>query len=163
MAIADPIRERPHAPAGYGYSKKPEGMLTWDEVEVALASATVYFLSTIGPNGGPNTTPIWGAWVDHHLYFEGGDDTRWSKNLASDPRMSFGADAGGLHISGKGTVKRAKAGNLFKKVAANYSSKYSYKPKRDDFRQLSPRVIIALAMSSLETFADTPTRFRFPA
>lgn len=159
----NPIRERPIAPAGYGYSKKPEGMLTWDEVEAALASTQVYFLSTIGPDGGPHTTPIWGAWVGHHLYFEGGDETRWSKNLASDSRMSFGAEAGGFHMSGKGIVGRTKAGSLFKKVVANYASKYQYKPQQDDFRRLSPNVVIALNMTSLEQFAATPTRFRFPS
>lgn len=160
--MTDPIRERPDAPAGYGYSKKPEGMLTWSEVESALATANVYFLSTIGSDSGPHTTPIWGAWVGHHLYFEGGDNTRWSKNLATDPRLSFGVDAEGLHISGKGTVERAKAGDSFKKVTANYASKYSYKPKQDDFRKLSPKVVIALNMSSMEAFANSPTRFRFP-
>lgn len=163
MEVMEPIRERPIAPADYGYSKKPEGMLSWDEVAAALAAARVYFLSTVSPDGGPHTTPIWGAWVGHDLYFEGGEDTRWSKNLLLDARMSFGAEAGGFHISGKGTVERAKAGGIFPKVVANYASKYEYKPQQDDFRRLTPRVIIALNMSSLEQFATTPTRFRFPA
>lgn len=160
--MTEPVRERPVAPAGYGYSKKPEGMLDWSEVEAALASANVYFLSTIGPDGGPHTTPIWGAWVGHHLYVEGGDDTRWSKNLANNPLLSFGVDAGGLHISGKGTAERAKAGDSFKNVTTNYTSKYSYKPQRDEFVRLSPRVVIALNMSSMDAFANSPTRFRFP-
>lgn len=104
----------------------------------------------------PDAPTGYGAWVGHHLYFEGGDDTRWSKNLATDPRLSFGVDAGGLHISGKGRVEQAKAGDNFKKVSANYAVKYSYKPQQDDFRRLSPNVVIALNMVSMEAFATHP-------
>jgi hypothetical protein len=161
--VTNPIRERPMAPAAYGYSKGRKGMMDWSDVEAALAAAPVYFLSTISPDGSSHTTPIWGAWVGHHLYFEGGTDTRWSKNLGKDHRMSFGADSKGLHISGKGIVVSRPAAEAFNDVKANYASKYEYQPTSDDFRVFSPTVVIALNFTSLENFAQTPTKFRFSA
>jgi hypothetical protein len=137
--------------------------MNWSDVAAALAAAPVYFLSTISPDGGPHTTPIWGSWVGRHLYFEGGTDTRWSRNLQADHRLSFGVDSAGLHISGKGTVALGAAGDAFDEVKANYAEKYEYSPAADEFRVFSPRVIVALNFSSLESFTATPTKFRFPS
>ncbi|MGQ0849779.1 MAG: pyridoxamine 5'-phosphate oxidase family protein [Actinomycetota bacterium] len=159
--MTDPIRDRPHAPAGYGFSTKPEGMLAWDRVREALGAAQVYFVATVAPNGAPYVTPIWGSWVGDHLYFEGGDDTRWSRNLQAEPRIGFGTVSNGLHINGRGKVERSPAGAEFGAVADNYAGKYGYRPTTDDYRRVSPQVVIALAMDSLEDFAKTPTRFRF--
>ncbi|HSL24712.1 MAG TPA: pyridoxamine 5'-phosphate oxidase family protein [Acidimicrobiia bacterium] len=156
-----PIRERPRAPDGYGFSTSPEGMLDWPRVSQALANAEVYWLGTVRPGGGPHMTSIWGAWVGEHLYFEGGDDTRWARNLAADPRLSFGAVSAGLHISGRGVIEKAAAGEAFSAVADCYGAKYSYRPEQDLFSVLLPEVVIALDMSSMDSFASSPTRFRW--
>jgi nitroimidazol reductase NimA-like FMN-containing flavoprotein (pyridoxamine 5'-phosphate oxidase superfamily) len=136
-------------------------MLPWDRVREALAGANLYWIATKRPDGGPHLHPIWGGWVGNHLYFEGGDTTRWARNLASDKRVGFGVDSQGLHISGRGVVEISAAGEDFKALAANYASKYTYQPETDQFYRVNPEVVIALAMTSLEEFAVTPTRFRF--
>ena len=155
------VTERPQAPVGYGYSTEPKGMLSWETVRDALGEATLYWIGTNRPDGAPHLHPIWGGWVGHILYFEGGETTRWAKNLARDPRVSFGVESNGLHINGRGVVERGPAGDEFKKVVANYGGKYEYKPQTDAFYKVTPEVVIALNMSSLENFASTPTRFRF--
>jgi hypothetical protein len=156
-----PIRQRARAPQGYGFSTSPEGMLDWTWVQEALAAADVYWLGTVRPDGGPHMTSIWAAWVRDHLYFEGGEDTRWARNLAADPRLSFGTASGGLHLSGRGVVEKAPAGEAFASVADCYESKYSYRPQHDLFNRLTPEVVIALDLTSLESFANSPTRFRW--
>jgi hypothetical protein len=135
-------------------------MLKWESVAEALAAATLYWIGTSRPDGSPQIHPIWGGWVGHHLYFEGGETTRWARNLASDPRVAFGVEANGLHINGRGTVERGPAEN-FTAVAANYGGKYDYKPENDLFYKVMPEVVIALNMSSMADFANSPTRFRF--
>jgi hypothetical protein len=156
-----PIAERPIAPKGYGYSTKRTGMLEWHLVREALAAAQLYWIATRRPDGGPHIHPIWGGWVGDHLYFEGGDTTRWARNLARDQRVGFGVESQGLHISGRGVVDNTPAGNDFEALTANYAGKYSYRPQTDQFYRVKPSVIIALAMTSMEEFASTPTRFRF--
>ena len=155
------VTERPQAPTGYGYSTGPKGMLSWAVVRDAFAAATLYWIGSSRPDGSPHLHPIWGGWVGHHLYFEGGETTRWAKNLAADPRVSFGVESNGLHVSGRGLVERGPAGDDFKALVANYAGKYDYQPQADAFYKVTPEVVIALNMSSLEDFASSPTRFRF--
>ena len=163
MTRPDPRAERPQAPEGYGYSTDPEGMLTWDRVSEALASAGVYWVSSVRPDGSPHTHSIWGGFVANRLYFEGGDTTRWARNLAVDPRVGFGVEAGGLHINGRGMAAQATAGEDFEALRSAYGDKYDYRPEHDQFWRVEPFVIVALDMSSLESFAQTPTRFVFPS
>ncbi len=157
-----PTASRPVAPKAYGYSTKKKGMLTWEEVRDGLAKATVFWIGTTRPDGGSHIHPIWGGWVGETGYFEGGETTRWARNLIRDQRVSFGVDSNGLHISGRGQVTKGEAGESFEVLAANYREKYDYYPESDGhFWRIAPSLIIALRMDSLDTFAKTPTRFRF--
>lgn len=36
----------------------------WEQGRAQLASADVYWLSTVRPNGEPHVTPLLGVWVD---------------------------------------------------------------------------------------------------
>jgi len=157
------IAERPQAPSGYGYATGPKGMLSWDEVGGAIAGAKIYWIGTTRPDGSSHLHPIWGGRVGEHLYFEGGDTTRWARNLSADARVSFGVEFNGLHISGRGTAAPGPAGEDFDALTANYASKYDYTPQTDSFYVVTPEVIIALNMSSMESFAASPTKFRFEA
>lgn len=156
-----PRAERPRAPEGYGYATEPDGMLAWDTVHEAIAAASVYWIGTVRPDGSPHMHSIWGGFVNDALFIEGGETTRWARNLSSDPRVSFGVESDGLHINGRGRAVRAPAGNHFADLANNYGFKYEYRPEEDEFWRIDPSVIIALNMRSLEEFASTPTRFTF--
>jgi len=136
-------------------------MLAWDRISAALADAHVYWIGTARPDGSPHLHSIWGGFVADHLYIEGGDTTRWARNILADPRVSFGAESGGLHISGRGVVVRTGAGRHFEMLRANYGDKYGYQPATDEFWRIQPSTVIALDMSSLESFAQSPTRFTF--
>jgi hypothetical protein len=160
--VTEPIASRPQAPKAYGYSTKKKGMLPWDEVRNALAEAYVYWIGTTRPDGSSHIHPIWGGWVGQTGYFEGGETTRWARNLASDKRVSFGVDSDGMHISGRGTVSQGEAGDDFDVLKDNYASKYEYYPEADgSFWRIAPIVVIALRMSSMDAFMNSPTRFTF--
>ncbi|MGH8912227.1 MAG: pyridoxamine 5'-phosphate oxidase family protein [Acidimicrobiia bacterium] len=161
MGVGGPHVSRPRAPSGYGYSTEPEGMLAWEKVGAALAAANIYWIASALPDGSPHLHSIWGGFVDPHLYIEGGDTTRWARNLVADSRVGFGVESGGLHINGRGAVRRSPAGESFEALKANYGRKYDYTPDNDEFWRIDPSVVIALDMSSLEAFASSPTKFTF--
>jgi hypothetical protein len=160
--MSAPVSSRPTAPKAYGFSTQKKGMLSWDTVRDALAAASLYWIGTTRPDGASHIHPIWGGWVGETGYFEGGDTTRWARNLVRDPRVSFGVDSNGIHVSGRGGVTKGPAGEQFGELGANYEAKYEYRPEADgSFWRIAPEVIIALDMSSMDSFATSPTRFTF--
>jgi hypothetical protein len=162
MAVNQPVASRPQAPKAYGFSSQKQGMLTWEQVHEALASASLYWIGTTRPDGASHMHPIWGGWVAQTGYFEGGDTTRWARNLARDPRISFGVESDGYHVSGRGTVSKGAAGENFAALTANYQAKYDYFPESDgSFWRIAPELIIAFNLDQPGGFANTPTRFRF--
>jgi hypothetical protein len=60
-------------------------------------------------------------------------------------------------------MEKGPAGDDFVNLTANYAGKYDYKPETDAFYKVSPELVIALNMSSMASFASSPTRFRFEA
>jgi PPOX class probable F420-dependent enzyme len=58
------------------------------ELERLLASNAVAFVSTIGPRGEPQTTPLWFLWEDGVLRFSLVEGRQKLRNLRRDPRIS---------------------------------------------------------------------------
>jgi PPOX class probable F420-dependent enzyme len=58
------------------------------ELAPLLASTAVAFVSTIGPKGEPQTTPIWFIWKDEAVHFSLVDGRQKLRNLRRDPRAS---------------------------------------------------------------------------
>ena len=56
----------------------------WSRGRAALASADVYWLSTVRPDGRPHVTPLLGVWLAGAMYFCTGPDERKAKNLAKN-------------------------------------------------------------------------------
>ncbi len=81
----EPSAERPTIP-DYGVPDSREGLLPWAWAEARLRDALTYWISTTRPDGRPHAAPVWAAWLDGRLWFEGGLRTRRARNLAADPR-----------------------------------------------------------------------------
>jgi PPOX class probable F420-dependent enzyme len=58
------------------------------ELVPLLESTAVAFVSTIGPNGEPQTTPLWFLWEDEALHFSLVEGRQKFRNLRRDPRLS---------------------------------------------------------------------------
>ena len=58
------------------------------ELAPLLDSTAVAFVSTIGPGGEPQTTPIWFIWKDGAVHFSLVDGRQKLRNLRRDPRAS---------------------------------------------------------------------------
>ena len=156
------VTERPQAPSGYGYSTGPKGMLSWESVRDALAAANA-LLDRHQP-------PRRSASPSSDLGWMGRPSCSTSRVVRPPagrgtwrgiPASASGSNRMVSTSTGAAIVERGPAGDDFKALVANYGGKYDYKPQTDVFYKVTPEVVIALNMSSMEDFASSPTRFRF--
>ena len=144
-------------------------MLSWTAVDTLLRTAPYAWISTIDPDGAPHLIQTWAVWIDQRLYFEGSEGTRWARNLARDPRISFGVQNGhdAAYGNGTGEIVRTPPLALARKIATQYSAKYGpgfkYRPKAEQYAKghafrLTPEKLIAFDVKKFNTSA---TRFRF--
>jgi hypothetical protein len=156
-------RRRPGIPASYKIARGEEGMLDWSEVSAAMVAAPIYWVTTVLPDGGPHLIPIWGAWVQDAAFIEGGDETRWARNLAAgDGRVHLGADHEGMQVMVRGEAAPVTIGGAMQTVIADeYADKYPYRPEGDRFWRITPSSVLAWKVDTIESFATTPTQFDF--
>ncbi|HUR49199.1 MAG TPA: pyridoxamine 5'-phosphate oxidase family protein [Acidimicrobiales bacterium] len=95
-----------HFPREYG-ARGGEGdePLPWEEVEARLCDALNYWITTVTPSGVPHARPVDGVWVQGALCFGGSDDTRWVRNLQTNPAMSVHLPSGDDVVVLEGTVE----------------------------------------------------------
>ena len=168
MKVKAPARDRPKLPDGY-FTTTPKGMLAWTAVEALIRAAPYFWIATTNADGGPHLIQQWGVWIDQRLFFDGSDRTRWARNLARDPRVSFGMQSGNNAAYGDGTVEivRGVPVALARRMAAQYGAKYGpgfkYRPKPEQFVKghvfrVDPEKLIAFDVKRFNTSA---TRFSF--
>src|SRR5687767_14484053 len=102
-----PQTSRPYVP-GYGIPDSQEGVLAWSHVTERLEKATNYWIGTVNAadEPTPHVVPVWGVWVEDTLYFGGGPQTRWSRNLDENPAVSVHLESGADVVILEGMVDR---------------------------------------------------------
>jgi len=134
-----PAADRPVMPEGYGIPDNNKGLLPWSFVEQQMEAARNYWIATANSNGRPAATPVWGAWVDGKLYFDGSPETRRGRNIAQNPQVVVHLESGDqvLILEGKAHIyDSAPERVVAEKVAAAYRAKYSeagYSPNPDQW------------------------------
>jgi len=161
--MIDVRRRRPGIPTEYGIDTDEAGMLDWDDVAAALASAEVYWVSTVHPSGGPHLIPIWGAFIGNAAYIEGGEMTRWARNITEgDGRVHIGADHAGMQLMVRGAASHTTvAPQTQTAIADAYEAKYPYRPTGTEFWKVTPASVLAWMTNDIEAFGSTPTQFDF--
>lgn len=154
----NPQPGRPHIP-GYGIPTHIEGTLPWSHVEERMAKARNYWVGTVGAEGRPHVVPTWGVWVEGTLYFGGGPDTRWSRNLAANPHVAVHLESGEDVVILEGTVERIvdPAQPFVTQIDDAYEAKYQMR-HGVPFWVLRPQVAFAWSQ-----FPTNATRWRFAA
>lgn len=160
--LNEPLRDRPDIPKEYNISQAAEGMVEWNWVVEQLKKSRCYWLVSSYPDGRPHCVPSWGAWVENRLYFSGGDMTRHAKNLAVNPVMIAHLESGDQAVIVHGRAEKAVnvPAAIMAQVEADYVAKYGNGEGATYF--LVPEKILAWTATG-ETYATTPTRFRFEA
>ncbi len=130
--ISEPKVGRPKMPEGYGLPENDDNLLPWSYVVEHMQAARNYWIGTVTPGGAPAATPVWGAWVDGKLYFDGSPETRRGRNLKQNPRTVVHLESGDQVVILEGTTRiytTAPDRALATKVAAAYTEKY----KKDNY------------------------------
>lgn len=136
-----PAAGRPIVPDGYGIPENEEGLLPWSYVEERMSAAKNYWIVTANRAAKPSVTPVWGAWVDGKLYFDGAPQTRRGKNIRQNPQISVHLESGDevLILEGEATIyQSAPERSLAENVAGAYRDKYAqygYSPAADQWDQ----------------------------
>lgn len=115
------------------YSAEGVGPTPWAQARESLASAELYWLSTVRPDGRPHVTPLLAVWLDRALYVCTGPDERKARNLATNPHCVITTGSNTLHegldLVVEGDAVRLTDNTLLARVAAAYLAKYG-----DDWR-----------------------------
>lgn len=152
------IADRPHAP-GYGFVGETEGdgLLPWSWATERLARSHNVWVVTTFPDGRPHAMPLWSVWLDDHLEFSTGAESRKTKNLTRDPRCVITTEDGREAVVVEGTAIRVEMSDAF--VAA-YRAKYGMDMRSmasEPVWSVTPVRVIAI---DEERFQTAPTRFR---
>jgi hypothetical protein len=156
MSISIPQASRPHVP-GYGIPESVQGTLPWSHVVERMQAARNYWIATTMPDGRPHAMPVWGVWVEDTLYFGGGPETRWSRNLLANPNVSVHLDDSDKVVVIEGSVERINDPNhpLLTRLDDAYEAKYNMRHGLPLWR-LTPRLAFAWTK-----FPDDTTRWKF--
>jgi pyridoxine/pyridoxamine 5'-phosphate oxidase len=99
----------------------------WSGARTELASAEIYWLSTIRPDGRPHVTPLLGIWLEGGFYFCTGPNERKAKNLRTNRQcvVTTGRNTlEGLDLVLEGTAETISDPAELGRVANTYESKY---------------------------------------
>ncbi len=152
----EPQAGRPYI-RDYGIPSSIEGTLPWSHVVGRMSAARNYWVGTADRQGQPHVTPVWGVWVEDTLYFGGGPDTRWSRNLAANPQVAVHLESGEDVVILEGVVERITdpAHPLVGPIDDAYEAKYAMR-HGTPLWVLRPRLVFAWSK-----FPDNATRWRF--
>lgn len=149
-----PKPSRPYIPE-YGIPTVVEGTLPWSHVSERMTASHVYWIGTATLDGWPHAVPVWGVWVEETLYFGGGPQTRWSRNLAANPQVTVHLESGEDVVILEGMVERITDPDhpLVTAIDDAYEAKYQMR-HGTPFWVLRPRLVFAWSK-----FPDNATRW----
>jgi len=128
---------RPLMPDGYGVPEHNQSLLPWSYVDEGMREAVNYWIVTVSPSSKPAATPVWGAWLDNKLYFDGAPTTRRGRNISRNPHVTVHLESGNQVVILEGEtviLNSAPEPALAERVAAAYTEKYGpmgYSPGPD--------------------------------
>jgi Pyridoxamine 5'-phosphate oxidase len=121
-------RARPSMADGYGIKRDSKGMISWSAVAKQLAKARNYWLVTSRRNGRPHVAPVWGLWLDGHLWFSTDPASRKGRDLAANPSCIVHLESGDDVVIIEGVAeRRAPRSPSLSKVARRYEKKYGFR------------------------------------
>ncbi|WP_433268807.1 pyridoxamine 5'-phosphate oxidase family protein [Actinosynnema sp. CS-041913] len=100
----------------------------WSTAEERLATAELFWLSTVRPDGRPHVTPLLAVWHGGALHVCTGQDERKARNLAENPQvvLTTGTNAlhGGLDVVVEGEATRVVDPTELQALADVWEAKY---------------------------------------
>ena len=158
----EPRASRLILPRGYARPAGGVELLSWSHVVERLEQALTYWLATTRPDGRPHVTPVWGAWVEGALYFDGIATARWARNIAANPRVAVHLESGTDVVVLEGVVEDVVTdATTAERIVGVWTAKYGRllpEPATSGIFRLRPR-----AARAWSHFPDDATRWQFRA
>jgi nitroimidazol reductase NimA-like FMN-containing flavoprotein (pyridoxamine 5'-phosphate oxidase superfamily) len=83
------MERQPTAELDPAFSDQKSEPTPWPEAEALLASAPIWWLSTVRPDGRPHVTPLIAVWDSGALHFCTGLEERKARNLAANRQVTL--------------------------------------------------------------------------
>lgn len=168
MENKQPAAGRPILPDGYGVPGHNENLLPWSYVEESMRAAKNYWISTASRKAKPAATPVWGAWIEGKLYFDGAPTTRRGRNISHNPQVVVHLESGDevVILEGEAIIlSGAPERDLAKKISRDFSAKYAplgYTPGPDNWDQGGLFVFTPRSGMGWKKFPQDVTRWVLP-
>jgi nitroimidazol reductase NimA-like FMN-containing flavoprotein (pyridoxamine 5'-phosphate oxidase superfamily) len=158
-------RSRPRLPQDYNVPTGDEGLVEWEWVVEQLERAKNYWISTARPDGKPHAVPVWAAWLDGTLYFDGHPQTRWGRNLQHNPSAVIHLESGNEVVILEGKVQDIAHLDhaIAEKVGEQFKAKYGYMPNTKEWEDRGLYAMRPQVVHAWTEFPRTMTRWQFPA
>lgn len=170
MADHEPIVELDEEYSEPGASPPP-----WSQVRDVIATAEMFWLSTVRRDGRPHVTPLPAVWRDGALHICTGEREQKAVNLAREPRCILATGANefraGLDVVVEGEAVRVTEDARLQERAALWKSKldWDFVVADGGFREPGfehgPASVYAVAPAKVLAFGKSPytqTRYRSP-
>lgn len=159
------IAERPYLPEGYGLPEDDDGLLPWSHAVERMTQSLNYWICSVRPDGRPHSAPVWAAWVEDALYYDGAPNTIHNRNVAANLNVSVHLEDGTKAVIMEGIVRAIDKPDraLTEKIAAGYREKYAqmgYDPKPDQWDAGGLYVIAPSRVIAWTSFPKDCTRWR---
>lgn len=143
----NPKPMRPIISKEYGVPENTDNLLPWSYVETRMTAAEHYWLSTVAPDHLPHTRPIDGMWLHDGLYFGGSVQSRWRKNLLTNPNVCVNLEDGEKAVILHGVVEFLQPEEaLVNAIVEASNAKYGHDQTASDYKEVlyfTPRVVWA--------------------
>ena len=163
----------PTAELNEGFSDPDATARPWADVVEVLASAEIFWLSTVRRDGRPHVTPLPAVWLDGALHFCSGADEQKTKNLGSEPRciLTTGTNRlrSGLDVVVEGTAERVTDAAQLGRLAERWKAELDWDFTVGDGEFRDPegrhRLVFRVAPAKVLAFGKgepfSQTRYRF--
>jgi hypothetical protein len=161
QSAACPKISRPNMES-YGIARGARGMKPWSWAQRRLAQAHNYWVNTVHPDGRPNSTAVWGLWLDGKFWFSCSTGSRKAKNLASDPRCTITTERADEAVIVEGSAAPVRGRAKLLPFVRAYKKKYDWDmdPDGEGYFMVTPRVAFVFVEHPGQ-FATTATRYEF--
>lgn len=149
---------------------------SWDEVRRVLASAELFWVTTVRADGRPHVTPLVAVWLDDAVHFCTGAEEQKALNLRHNPEvvLTTGCNSWdrGVDVVVEGKAVRTTDQRTLTRLAeaweAKWDGRWRFEPRDGQFHHsegggalvysVRPRKVLSFGKG---TFSHT--RHRFPA
>ena len=163
--------QKPATDLDVRFSSEGSTATPWSEAGALLEKASIYWLTTVRPDGRPHVTPLFAVWLDSALYFCTGASERKAKNLALNAHCALTTGCNvieGVDLILEGDAAKVSDEAVLGRVASLFAAKYDWHYEvrdgalygdggRAEVYRVAPVTVFGFGKG--ETFSQTRYRF----